>query len=40
LQRGQFIFLGSLVETKWLAAGDRVTIAIEGLGEADLTVSD
>jgi 2-oxo-3-hexenedioate decarboxylase/2-keto-4-pentenoate hydratase len=40
LQRGQFIFLGSLVETKWLAAGDRVTIAIEGLGEAGLTVSD
>lgn len=40
LRRGEFVFLGSLVETKWLAAGDSVAIAIEGLGEAGLMVSD
>jgi 2-oxo-3-hexenedioate decarboxylase/2-keto-4-pentenoate hydratase len=40
LRRGEFVFLGSLIETKWLNAGDSVTIAIEGLGEASLTVSD
>ena len=39
LRRGEFVFLGSLVETKWLAAGDFVRIAIEGLGDAGLTVS-
>jgi 2-keto-4-pentenoate hydratase len=26
------VLLGSVVETKWLAQGDRVEIAIEGLG--------
>lgn len=31
---GEFVLLGSVVETKWLAAGDRVEIAIEGLGGA------
>jgi 2-oxo-3-hexenedioate decarboxylase/2-keto-4-pentenoate hydratase len=40
LRRGEFVFLGSLVETKWLNAGDSATIAIEGLGGASLTVSD
>lgn len=40
LRRGEFVFLGSLVETKWLNAGDAVSIAIEGLGEASLSVSD
>jgi 2-oxo-3-hexenedioate decarboxylase/2-keto-4-pentenoate hydratase len=39
LRRGEFVFLGSLVETKWLDAGDVVSIAIEGLGGAGLTVS-
>jgi 2-keto-4-pentenoate hydratase len=40
LRRGEFVFLGSLVETKWLNAGDSVAIEIEGLGEASLEVSD
>jgi 2-oxo-3-hexenedioate decarboxylase/2-keto-4-pentenoate hydratase len=40
LRRGEFVFLGSLVETKWLDAADAVTITIEGLGGASLTVSD
>jgi len=34
LRAGHFVLLGSVVETKWLARGDRVVIAIEGLGEA------
>jgi 2-oxo-3-hexenedioate decarboxylase/2-keto-4-pentenoate hydratase len=34
LQAGTFVLLGSVVETKWLAQGDRVEIAIEGLGTA------
>jgi 2-keto-4-pentenoate hydratase len=40
LQQGKFVFLGSLVETKWLDAGDAVRIEIEGLGALDLDVSD
>ncbi len=39
LRRGEFVFLGSLVETKWLAAGDDVTIEIERLGKARLAVA-
>lgn len=39
LRRGEFVFLGSLVETKWVDAGDRVVIEVEGLGQASLTVS-
>lgn len=39
LRRGEFVFLGSLVETKWLNAGDRVVIEVEGLGQASLAVS-
>jgi 2-oxo-3-hexenedioate decarboxylase/2-keto-4-pentenoate hydratase len=38
LQRGEFVFLGSLVETKWLNAGDEVKIEIEELGGASLAV--
>jgi 2-keto-4-pentenoate hydratase/2-oxohepta-3-ene-1,7-dioic acid hydratase in catechol pathway len=30
--------LGSVVETKWLNAGDRVRIEISGLGEAQLDI--
>jgi 2-keto-4-pentenoate hydratase len=40
LHRGEFVFLGSLVETKWLNAGDTVTIGIDGLGEVSLSVSE
>lgn len=39
LRRGEFVFLGSLVETKWVTAGDHVVIDVEGLGQASLTVS-
>jgi 2-keto-4-pentenoate hydratase len=38
LRRGEFVFLGSVVETKWLEAGDAVRIEIDGLGSLDLTV--
>lgn len=38
LRRGEFVFLGSLVETKWVNAGDRVAIEVEGLGHASLTI--
>lgn len=34
LEAGSFVLLGSLVETRWVAAGDRVAIAIDALGEA------
>lgn len=40
LRRGEFVFLGSLVETKWLNAGDEVVIEIERLGQVSLTVTD
>ncbi len=34
LRAGQFVLTGSVVETVWLAPGDAVDIAIEGLGTA------
>ncbi len=34
LAAGEFVLLGSVVETRWVAAGDRVEIEIEGLGQA------
>ena len=34
LRAGEFVFLGSIVETKWLERGDLVEIDIEGLGKA------
>ena len=34
LAAGEFVLLGSVVETKWVAAGDLVEIEIEGLGRA------
>jgi 2-oxo-3-hexenedioate decarboxylase/2-keto-4-pentenoate hydratase len=33
LRAGEFVFTGSVVETKWVNAGQRVTMRIEGLGE-------
>lgn len=39
LKRGEFVFLGSLVETKWLSAGDLVRIEVETLGEIELQVT-
>lgn len=38
LKRGEFVFLGSLVETKWLKPGDKVHIEIEELGEVKIEV--
>ncbi|MDA1257262.1 MAG: fumarylacetoacetate hydrolase family protein [Chloroflexi bacterium] len=34
LREGEFVFLGSLVETKWIERGDVVEIEINGLGRA------
>jgi len=34
LRAGAFVLLGSVVETRWLEPGDRVEVAIEGLGTA------
>lgn len=39
LKAGEFVMLGSVVETQWLKAGDRVRIAIDGLGEAALQLT-
>jgi 2-keto-4-pentenoate hydratase len=37
LRAGEFVLLGSVVETRWVAAGDEVAVAIEGLGEVRAT---
>ena len=38
LEAGEIVLTGSLVETRWLAAGDNARIAIEGLGAVEVTV--
>jgi 2-oxo-3-hexenedioate decarboxylase/2-keto-4-pentenoate hydratase len=38
LKAGEFVLLGSVVETKWLQAGDAVRIEIDQLGTLPLTV--
>lgn len=38
LRAGEFVTLGSVVETKWLDAGDQVRVQIEELGELTLSV--
>jgi 2-keto-4-pentenoate hydratase len=38
LRAGEFVTLGSIVETKWLNAGDEVRVQIEELGELTLDV--
>lgn len=38
LKAGEFVLLGSVVETKWLDAGDRARIEIESLGSLTLEV--
>lgn len=38
LKAGEFILLGSVVETKWLQAGDEVRIEIDKLGSLQLSV--
>ena len=37
LAAGDVVLTGSVVETKWVEPGDRVRVAIEGLGEASVT---
>jgi 2-keto-4-pentenoate hydratase len=34
LQAGEFVLLGSVVETRWVEAGDLVEVRLEGLGGA------
>jgi 2-oxo-3-hexenedioate decarboxylase/2-keto-4-pentenoate hydratase len=34
LTAGELVLLGSVVETRWVAAGDLVEIEVEGLGRA------
>ena len=40
LKAGEFILLGSVVETQWLKAGDRVRIDVSGLGSVSLDIDD
>jgi 2-oxo-3-hexenedioate decarboxylase/2-keto-4-pentenoate hydratase len=35
LRAGEFVFTGSVVETKWVQQGDRVVMRIDGLGEVE-----
>ena len=37
LADGDVVLTGSIVETRWVGAGDRVRIEIEGLGEASVS---
>jgi len=39
IRAGEFVLLGSVVETKWLNAGDEARIEIEQLGELSLSVT-
>jgi 2-keto-4-pentenoate hydratase len=38
VQEGQFVMLGSVVETKWLEAGDFAEVEIDALGSVSLAV--
>lgn len=40
LKAGEFVMLGSVVETKWLNTGDCVRITIDRLGEVSLDIED
>jgi 2-keto-4-pentenoate hydratase len=37
VRAGEFVLLGSVVETRWVSVGDEVTVVIEGLGEVHAT---
>ena len=39
LKRDEFVFTGSVVETRWINAGDNVTVEIDRLGTAAITFS-
>jgi 2-keto-4-pentenoate hydratase len=34
LQAGDFVLLGSVVQTRWVEAGDLVEVELDGLGRA------
>jgi 2-oxo-3-hexenedioate decarboxylase/2-keto-4-pentenoate hydratase len=36
LKAGEFVSLGSLVQTNWVTAGDEIRIEIDGLGDASI----
>ena len=38
IPKGQFVMLGSVVETKWLEAGDVAEVEMDSLGSVSLTV--
>jgi len=35
LRAGEFVFTGSVVETKWVQPGDHVVMTIDGLGQVE-----
>jgi 2-keto-4-pentenoate hydratase len=37
LRAGEFVLLGSVVETRWVEPGDQVVVVVEGLGEVRAT---
>ena len=37
LRQGEIVLLGSIIQTQWVAAGDRVDILIDGLGAVSVT---
>jgi 2-keto-4-pentenoate hydratase len=39
LKQGEFVLLGSIVETNWLNAGDDARIEIDSLGSVDISVT-
>jgi len=39
LKQGEFVLLGSVVETQWLNAGDSARVEIESLGSVSLNVT-
>ena len=39
LKAGEIVLTGSLVETKWLAAGDEASVTVEGLGTVTLSIA-
>jgi 2-keto-4-pentenoate hydratase len=40
LKQGEFVLLGSVVETKWLNAGDDARVEVESLGSVSLKVTN
>lgn len=40
LKQGEFVLLGSVVQTQWLNAGDQATVEVSGLGCVSLNVTE